>query len=95
MREKVVPLSPSYREAIRFSLFQQVPWSLLCLLMLDFGRKAKICGITLIAYWAYALAMMVLRPLAPDRMDIVFLRWGFLPLFGVTVALAQVIWIAP
>jgi hypothetical protein len=28
MRDKVLPLSPSYREAIRFSLIQQLPWSL-------------------------------------------------------------------
>src|SRR4051794_24607562 len=89
MQDRVLPLSPSYREAIHFALLQQIPWSLLCLLMLDGGVAARLCGIALIAYWSYALAMMALRPRAPDRKDIMFLRWGFFPLFGVTVILAR------
>jgi hypothetical protein len=89
MRDRVLALSPRYREAIRFSLIQQLPWSLICALILDGGRMARICAISLIAYWTLALVMMSRRPFTPDSRDMAFLRWGFLPLFAVAAILAH------
>jgi hypothetical protein len=52
---------------------------------------ARICAISLIAYWTLALVMMSRRPLTPSSSDMTFLRWGFLPLFAVTAILASFI----
>jgi hypothetical protein len=89
MRSTVLPLSDSYRRAINFALFQQVPCALLCLLMLDGGRMAKVCGVVMLGFWAAAALIMARRPNSPGPLDIAFLRWGFLPLFALAVALAQ------
>jgi hypothetical protein len=50
---------------------------------------ARICAISLIAYWTLALVMMSRRPFTPSSTDMAFLRWGFLPLFVVTAILAH------
>ena len=87
MQSTVLPLSSRYREAIYFSLSQQVPWALLSLLILDGGNMARICGITMLGFWAAVALMMVRRPLSPSSFDIMFLRWGFLPLYGLVLGL--------
>jgi hypothetical protein len=84
-------LSHSYREAVFFTLCQQVPWALLCSLLLDGGRMAQVCGIAMLGFWSVATAFMVRRPRSPSADDLTFLRWGFLPLFAVTALLAQLI----
>ena len=91
MQSTVLPLSSRYREAIVFTLIQQVPCALLSLLMLDGGIMARICAITMLGFWAAVALVMVRRPLSPSSFDIMFLRWGFFPLyslvFGLGVAL--------
>jgi hypothetical protein len=89
MRSTVLPLSDSYRGAIHFALLQQVPCALLCLLLLDGGRTAKVCGVAMLGFWAAAAIIMARRPSSPGPGDITFLRWGFLPLFALALALAQ------
>ncbi|GIW88127.1 MAG: hypothetical protein KatS3mg108_2451 [Isosphaeraceae bacterium] len=89
MRSTVLPFSDTYREAIHFALLQQVPCALLCLLLLDGGRMAKVCGVAVLAFWAAAALIMARRPNSPGPGDIAFLRWGFLPLFALVVVLAQ------
>jgi hypothetical protein len=84
-------LSDSYREAVYFTLRQQVPWALLCSLLLDGGRMAKVCAIAMLGFWLAATFFMVRRPQSPTAHDLTFLRWGFLPLFAVTALLAQII----
>jgi hypothetical protein len=91
MRSTVLPLSHSYREAVFFTLCQQVPWALLCSLLLDGGRMAKVCAIAMLGFWSAATVFMVRRPQTPTARDLAFLRWGFLPLFGVAALLAQLI----
>jgi hypothetical protein len=91
MQSTVLPVTDRYREAIAFTLIQQVPCALLSMLMLDGGVMARICGITILGFWAHVALMMIRRPLFPRSSDIMFLRWGFFPLyslvFGLGVAL--------
>ncbi len=91
MQSTVLPVTGRYREAIVFTLIQQVPCALLSMLMLDGGVMARICGITILGFWAAVALMMIRRPLSPTSFDIMFLRWGFFPLyslvFGLGVAL--------
>jgi len=87
MQSTVLPVADRYREAICFSLMQQVPFALLSLLTLDGGIMARICGIAMLGFWAALALMMVRRPLSPSAFDIMFLRWGFFPLYGLVFGL--------
>ena len=89
MADVKLPVSDAYLPAFRLALLQQVPWSILCLLMLDFGRTAKICGIAMLAFWVAAFTIMARRPEAPTRFDIGLIRWAFFPIFVVTFVLAE------
>ncbi len=92
MQSVVLPLSSRYREAVFFSLLrQQVPWALLSMLLLDGGRVARISGITMLGFWAGVALMMVRRPLSPSSFDIMFLRWGFLPLNVLVIVLVGIL----
>jgi hypothetical protein len=93
MADVKLPVAESYRAAFRLALLQQIPWAILCLLMLDFGHTAKICGITMLAFWVAAFTIMARRPESPTRFDIAFIRWAFFPLFVVALVLAE--WVAP
>lgn len=91
MASMSLSLSPLYRKAIYFSLVQQVPCVLLCSLLLDSGRTAKVCAITMIAYWAAVALIMISRPTTPASTDVAFMRWAFMPLLAVAILLAQFI----
>jgi hypothetical protein len=89
MADLKLPVADTYRSAFRLALLQQIPWAMLCLLMLDFGRSAKICGIAMLAFWVAAFIMMARRPESPTRFDMGFIRWAFFPIFVVTFLLAE------
>jgi hypothetical protein len=61
---------------------------LLCLLLLDGGRMARLCAATMLGFWAGAALIMARRPLTPGGRDMAFLRWGFLPLLAAALAWA-------
>ena len=85
----VLPLSDSDRRAIHFALLQQVPCALVCLLLLDGGRLAKVCGVAMLGFWAAAVLIMARRSNSPAPSDIAYLRLGFWPLFALAVGMAQ------
>lgn len=81
MRGLVLNVSTAYRDAIRISLIQQVPCALLCLLLLDGGRTARICAASMLGYWVGVALVMVRRANDPSRLDLAVIRWGYVPLF--------------
>jgi hypothetical protein len=89
MKGTALPLSPRYRNAVYVTLSQQVPCALVCLLLLDGGRMAKVCGVAMLGFWAAAALVMARRVNAPAPWDLAFLRWGFLPLLAITALLAR------
>lgn len=89
MRTIVLPLSSDYDRAIHSTLIQQVLCAVLSLLMLDLGQTARVCGITMVAYWSAAAIVMLRRPRTPTWTDRAFLRWGFVPLFAAALVLAR------
>ncbi len=92
MQSTILPLSSRYDEAVYFSLLrQQIPWAILNMLLLDGGRMAWICGVTMLGFWAAVALIMVRRPLSPSSFDIMFLRWGFLPLNVLVIVLVGVL----
>lgn len=85
-------VSPSYRAAMLVSIPQQVVVFALSLMALDFGEMKQICGMTFLAFWAGVGLIMRRRPLAPSRVDLLFIRLGFLPLFVAGYALVFLVW---
>ncbi|MFO0908303.1 MAG: hypothetical protein U0794_08075 [Isosphaeraceae bacterium] len=89
MRGTVLPLSDSYRGALHFTLAQQVPLAMICLLLLDGGRMSRVCAIAMFGFWAAAALILARRPHTPAAGDLAFLRWGFVPLLALGIALSQ------
>jgi hypothetical protein len=79
--------STQSRRAFRFALIQQVSCALISALMLDGGVIAKICAATIVGYWIAVAWLLSRRPLLDSKTDLLFVRWGFLLLFVVSVAL--------
>lgn len=84
-------LSPDYRDAARVALALQLPLALVCILILDFGRTAKICGAAMLAFWIMAAALAARRPWSPTRSDLLFWRWGFPGCLAVALLAAEMV----
>ena len=78
-------VSDEYRSPTFDALKLQIPIAILCLLMLDFGQLAKLCGVAIAAHWTGILIAMSRRPQAPTVTDIAFVRHGFLWIFLLVV----------
>ena len=87
-----LPISPKYDSPIFEALTLQLILGLLSYLILDGGTIARICGIALVAFWGGATVLIWRHPQSPTRMDIVLIRFGFLPLSVVAYFLVPFIW---
>ena len=88
--ERLLPLSDDYRGPIHMAVFQQFGVAILCLLMLDGGQLAKMCGLVMLGFWSGVALMMICRPLNPTPMDKLFIRFSFVPLFVACEVIARV-----
>jgi hypothetical protein len=88
----VLPISPSYRKPVFEVVGLQVVLGVLSLLILDGGASARICGIALLAFWGAAAVLIWRRPQSPTRLDIVLLRFGYLPLLVLAFFLVHFGW---
>jgi hypothetical protein len=70
-------LAPEYRRAIGVSLVLQIVPTLLLASILDGGRLARVGGATMIGFWIGVIAVIVRRPVHPNKFDLVYIRWGF------------------
>lgn len=91
MRMTTVRLSDDYRSPIHAALIQQVVCSLFCLLLLDGGRTARVCGVSVVGFWVAAAIVMTRRPTSPTEGDLAWVRWGSLPLFVVTLLMTSLV----
>ena len=79
-----------FRDAIVFTLVQQIPLFMLSALVLDGGLLFKRVAIASIAFCILTLLIMVRRwPDIPDS-DILLVKWGYLPVLLVTCILWMV-----
>ena len=88
--QRVWPISTAYGWPIRFAIYQQIAIAILCLLILDGGRLAQLCGIVMIGFWVGAALIIMHRPRNPTEADKTLIRCGFVPLFAVTVVIALI-----
>lgn len=70
-------LSADYRAAAQVGLMLQIPVALLTLLILDGGGMARLCGVSLLAFWLGAALIAVRRPWSPTSCDVLYWKWGF------------------
>ncbi len=83
-------ISDEYGWPIRFAIYQQLVIAILCLLLLDGGRTAKLCEIAMIGFWVGAALFIIRRPRTPTADDKTLISCGFVPLFAVTAVIALV-----
>ncbi len=81
--DKSDAIKPEYLNALRLTLKQQIPWLVLCALLLDSGRVFRLCLITVLGFWLFAMLCLARGHRKPDPVGLLFLRWGFFPLFAV------------
>ena len=86
-----LPQSPAYREAVKVALVLQVVGTLALLTVLDGGTLAKTGGAAMIGFWIGAAVVMVRRPRNPTPLDLLYVRWGYLPVLIVGIACVPVI----
>ncbi|PHS00621.1 MAG: hypothetical protein COA78_23770 [Blastopirellula sp.] len=77
----------TFRDAIKFSLIQQLPLLLIASLLLDGGLIFKRVGIASVAFWTFTLIIMIRRGHNMTDDDLLLIKWGYLPLLLVTCIL--------
>lgn len=87
-----IPISQKYDTPFFEAVALQIVLGVLSLMILDGGDLARICGVTLIAFWGGATLMIWRRPESPTRMDVQLVRFGYLPLIVIAFFLVQFIW---
>jgi hypothetical protein len=87
----VLPISDEFRRPIRVALCQQIPFAIVCLLMLDGGGAAKLCGVVMLGFWSACAIIVARRPTSPTTLDKILIKYSFLPLFAAAGLFAQFI----
>ena len=82
-----LPLSPAYREAVKVALVVQVLTTLFLGAILDGGALAKAGGAAMVGFWIGVAVVMVRRPRTPSRLDLLYVRWGYVVMLAVGIAL--------
>jgi hypothetical protein len=87
-----LPISPKYDSAVFDAIVLQLIVGILSKMILDGGQAAQICGIALAAFWGGVAVLMWRFPLAPKRLDLGMIRFGYLPILLLAGFLTEVIW---
>lgn len=85
----MIHLAPSYRHALIFSLALQVPILLFFSLLLDGGYLQTFALCAAAGYWIGVIMVMVRHHASPKKLDIFYIRWGFLILLTAAIILGK------
>jgi hypothetical protein len=83
-----LPLSPAYREAVKVALVLQVLTTLVLLTILDGGTLAKAGGAAIVGFWIGVTVVILRRPKMPSTLDLLYVRWGYLVMLVIGIALS-------
>ncbi len=86
-----MPLSDDYKPPIRLALIQQGVVGLFCLLLLDGGKMAQLCGIVVLAFWTGVGVIMFRRSSQPTEADMLVIKYAFVPLLIVFVVITNLL----
>jgi hypothetical protein len=87
----MIRIAPAYRGPFIFSLALQTPIVLLFSIMLDGGYLRMFALGALAGYWLGCFLIVIRRHASATRMDLVFVRWGFLMLLVVAFILPSIL----
>ena len=87
-----IPLAKEYKRPVYDALILQAIVCVLSGMVLDGGRFAHTVFLALLAFWCGATMIILRRPKAPTKWDLVLVQFGFLPLVMLTFALAGWVW---
>ena len=80
------------RDSLKFSLLQQAVVLLFAAGIMDRGNILKISLGATLACWTVAGSVWIRRRDSPTRVDLVFIRWGFIPLCVLTNLIVHYVW---
>jgi len=86
-----LPIAPAYRAAIKVAILLQVLLTLFIGLLLDGGYTAGIGACVMGGFWIGVAAVVFRRPRNPTPLDLLYVRWGYVPLLVLSVIIAPVI----
>lgn len=92
---KAPPADPSgdpLVQAIAVGAVTQFLLWLLTALLLDGGQLNRQCVVAMIGYWIIAAVPIVRRRKTPTKVDLLFLRWGMVPMIAVMPLIAIVVY---
>jgi hypothetical protein len=73
---------------VRVALVLQLLTTLALLAILDGGTLAKAGGAAMVGFWIGAVVVMFRRPRTPGPLDLLYVRWGYLVMLAVGIALS-------
>src|SRR4051794_2439961 len=77
-----LPLSPAYRQAVKVAIVLQILVTLILLRILDGGMLARVGGGAMVGFWIGVAVVMLRRPLNPSRLDLLYVRWGYIAMLS-------------
>jgi hypothetical protein len=83
-----IPIAPSYRNAFRTAVVVQLLLTVFLLSILDGGKIAAAGGCAMIGFWLGVLIVVMRRPHSPRVVDLLYIRWGYIPLLVAAVTIA-------
>ena len=85
-------LSPEYKRTLIQGLVLILIIFLLAGLVLDHGLTAQITLMAALGYLGAVTVIAMRRPQTPTRIDILLIRWGFIPLWFAAQYLVREAW---
>ena len=80
--------APEYREAVKVALVLQALAMVVLLAVLDGGALARAGGAAMLAFWIGVVVVVIRRPKAPSAFDLLYVRWGYLVMLVIGIALS-------
>jgi hypothetical protein len=74
-------LTPSYRHAVVVGSVVALTFVVLSALLLDGGLTLQVTFMAILGYLGGLAVMAARRPQAPSALDLMLVRWGFIPLW--------------
>ncbi len=74
-------LTPSYRHAVVVGSVVALTFVVLSALLLDGGLTFQVTFMAILGYLGGLAVMAARRPQAPSALDLMLVRWGFIPLW--------------
>lgn len=84
----LIPIAGVYRNAIRTAVVVNLLLTIFLLSILDGGKIARAGGCAMVGFWIGVAMVMMRRRQNPRRIDLMYIRWGYVPLLFLAVAMA-------